>query len=71
MGPARSLSAPSAAPSPRKAEDEEQERFLPSQEPVEDVAKVPYMEFAGQDSITCPTCHGTGRIPTGGCSSGA
>uniref|UniRef100_A0A8C3UUS4 Transmembrane protein 106C n=1 Tax=Catharus ustulatus TaxID=91951 RepID=A0A8C3UUS4_CATUS len=64
MGPVRSLSAPGAAPSPRKAEDEEQERLLPSQEPGEDAARIPYMEFAGQDSITCPTCQGTGRIPT-------
>lgn len=44
---------------------------MPSQEPGEDTARIPYMEFAGQDSITCPTCQGTGRIPTGGCSSGA
>lgn len=71
MGSVLSLSAVSAAPSRRKAEDEEDEDLLDSQEPVEDVAKIPYMEFTGQDSVTCPTCQGTGRIPTGGCSSGA
>ncbi|KFV18801.1 Transmembrane protein 106C, partial [Tauraco erythrolophus] len=31
---------------------------------VEDIAKFPYVEFTGQDSITCPTCQGTGCIPT-------
>ncbi|KAM4755265.1 transmembrane protein 106C isoform 1-T1 [Cyanocitta cristata] len=64
MGSVLSLSAASAAPSQRKAEDEEDEDLLDSQEPVEDVAKIPYMEFTGQDSVTCPTCQGTGRIPT-------
>ncbi|KFQ42817.1 Transmembrane protein 106C, partial [Nestor notabilis] len=29
-----------------------------------DIAKFPYVEFTGQDSITCPTCQGTGCIPT-------
>ncbi|XP_064590789.1 transmembrane protein 106C isoform X2 [Zonotrichia leucophrys gambelii] len=61
MGSVRSLSAASAAPSCRKAEDEE---VLVSQEPVQDGAKNPYVEFTGQDSITCPTCQGTGRIPS-------
>lgn len=70
MGSVRSLSAASAAPSRRKAEDEEDEDLSASQEPVEDMAKIPYMEFTGQDSITCPTCQGTGCIPTGDCSSG-
>ncbi|XP_030823113.1 transmembrane protein 106C isoform X2 [Camarhynchus parvulus] len=64
MGSVRSLSAASAAPSHRKAEDEEDEEVLLSQEPVQDGAKIPYMEFTGQDSVTCPTCQGTGRIPT-------
>ncbi|KAM7028305.1 LOW QUALITY PROTEIN: transmembrane protein 106C [Acridotheres tristis] len=64
MGSVRSLSALSAAPSRRKAEDEEPEDLLASQEPAEDVARIPYMEFTGQDSITCPTCRGTGCIPT-------
>lgn len=31
----------------------------------EDIAKFPYVEFTGQDSITCPTCQGSGRIPSG------
>ncbi|KFW76525.1 Transmembrane protein 106C, partial [Manacus vitellinus] len=35
-----------------------------NQDRVEDIAKFPYVEFTGQDSITCPTCQGTGCIPT-------
>ncbi|XP_026054914.1 transmembrane protein 106C isoform X2 [Carassius auratus] len=31
----------------------------------EDIAQFPYVEFTGQDSITCPTCQGSGRIPSG------
>jgi len=31
----------------------------------EDIARFPYVEFTGRDSITCPTCQGTGRIPSG------
>lgn len=31
----------------------------------EDIAQFPYVEFTGRDSITCPTCQGTGRIPSG------
>ncbi|CAL9702493.1 unnamed protein product [Knipowitschia caucasica] len=30
----------------------------------EDIAHFPYVEFTGRDSITCPTCQGTGRIPS-------
>ncbi|KAM4737197.1 transmembrane protein 106C-like [Anableps anableps] len=30
----------------------------------EDIAEFPYVEFTGRDSITCPTCQGTGRIPS-------
>ncbi|XP_035014770.1 transmembrane protein 106C [Hippoglossus stenolepis] len=30
----------------------------------EDIAQFPYVEFTGKDSITCPTCQGTGRIPS-------
>ncbi|MEQ2195016.1 hypothetical protein XENOCAPTIV_006213 [Xenoophorus captivus] len=30
----------------------------------EDIAQFPYIEFTGRDSITCPTCQGTGRIPS-------
>uniref|UniRef100_UPI00398EEB5E transmembrane protein 106C-like n=1 Tax=Pristiophorus japonicus TaxID=55135 RepID=UPI00398EEB5E len=29
----------------------------------EDIARFPYVEFTGKDSVTCPTCQGTGRIP--------
>lgn len=31
----------------------------------EDIAQFPYVEFTGRDSITCPTCQGTGRVPSG------
>uniref|UniRef100_A0A8K9WRL7 Transmembrane protein 106 N-terminal domain-containing protein n=1 Tax=Oncorhynchus mykiss TaxID=8022 RepID=A0A8K9WRL7_ONCMY len=30
----------------------------------EDIARFPYVEFTGRDSITCPTCQGTGHIPS-------
>ncbi|XP_061536888.1 transmembrane protein 106C [Phycodurus eques] len=30
----------------------------------EDMAKFPYVEFTGRDSITCPACQGSGRIPS-------
>uniref|UniRef100_A0A3B3VY75 Transmembrane protein 106B n=1 Tax=Poecilia latipinna TaxID=48699 RepID=A0A3B3VY75_9TELE len=32
---------------------------------VADVSQFPYVEFTGRDSVTCPTCQGTGRIPRG------
>uniref|UniRef100_M4AQQ2 Transmembrane protein 106B n=1 Tax=Xiphophorus maculatus TaxID=8083 RepID=M4AQQ2_XIPMA len=32
---------------------------------VPDVSQFPYVEFTGRDSVTCPTCQGTGRIPRG------
>ncbi|XP_076832470.1 transmembrane protein 106Ba [Brachyhypopomus gauderio] len=28
-----------------------------------DTLQFPYIEFTGRDSVTCPTCQGTGRIP--------
>lgn len=31
----------------------------------EDIARFPYVEFTGRDSITCPTCQGSGRLPSG------
>ncbi|XP_047453876.1 LOW QUALITY PROTEIN: transmembrane protein 106Ba [Mugil cephalus] len=30
-----------------------------------DVSQFPYVEFTGRDSVTCPTCQGTGGIPQG------
>ncbi|XP_077399845.1 transmembrane protein 106C [Vanacampus margaritifer] len=30
----------------------------------EDIAQFPYVEFTGRDSITCPACQGSGRIPS-------
>ncbi|KAF3833451.1 hypothetical protein F7725_024655 [Dissostichus mawsoni] len=44
-------------------EDEEEE------EKVGDVSAFPYVEFTGRDSVTCPTCQGTGRIPRESCTS--
>lgn len=35
------------------------------EEKTEDVSQFPYVEFTGRDSVTCPTCQGTGRIPRG------
>ncbi|XP_075757707.1 transmembrane protein 106C [Pelodiscus sinensis] len=43
---------------------ENDEDFLDSRDREEDIAKFPYVEFTGRDSITCPTCQGTGCIPT-------
>jgi len=71
MGSALSLSANSAASRRRrKAEDaaDGDDDLLDSRDRNEDIAKFPYVEFTGQDSITCPTCQGTGCIPTGECS---
>ncbi|KAJ4921834.1 hypothetical protein JOQ06_024660 [Pogonophryne albipinna] len=39
-------------------EEEEEEK-------VGDVSAFPYVEFTGRDSVTCPSCQGTGRIPRG------
>ncbi|KAK2831590.1 hypothetical protein Q7C36_016676 [Tachysurus vachellii] len=39
----------------------------PGSESVEednnDISQFPYVEFTGRDSVTCPSCQGTGRIP--------
>ncbi|KAM6038942.1 transmembrane protein 106C isoform 1-T1 [Theristicus caerulescens] len=66
MGSVLSLSVNNAASRQRrKAEEEEDDDdLLDSRDRVEDIAKFPYVEFTGQDSITCPTCQGTGCIPT-------
>ncbi|XP_066533362.1 transmembrane protein 106Ba [Hoplias malabaricus] len=34
-----------------------------AEEDQNDISQFPYVEFTGRDSITCPTCQGTGRIP--------
>ncbi|NXJ14654.1 T106C protein, partial [Odontophorus gujanensis] len=65
MGSALSLSAGGAAPRRRrKAGDGGGDDLLDSRDRKEDIARFPYVEFTGQDSITCPTCQGTGCIPT-------
>lgn len=35
------------------------------EEDKNDISQFPYVEFTGRDSVTCPTCQGTGRIPRG------
>lgn len=66
MGAALSPPAGSAAPrQQRKAGGDDDDDLLDSRDRKEDIAKFPYVEFTGQDSITCPTCQGTGCIPTG------
>ncbi|XP_009703204.1 PREDICTED: transmembrane protein 106C [Cariama cristata] len=62
MGSVLSLSLNHAS-SRQKAAAEEDD-LLDSRGRVEDIAKFPYVEFTGQDSVTCPTCQGTGCIPT-------
>lgn len=49
----------------RQRWEEEDDDILCSRDREEDIAKFPYVEFTGRDSITCPTCQGTGCIPTG------
>ncbi|NWU91353.1 T106C protein, partial [Upupa epops] len=63
MGSALSPAASSAPPRRRKAAEDEDD-LLASRDRVADIARFPYVEFTGQDSITCPTCQGTGCIPT-------
>ncbi|XP_006273403.1 transmembrane protein 106C [Alligator mississippiensis] len=48
----------------RQRWEEEDDDILCSRDREEDIAKFPYVEFTGRDSITCPTCQGTGCIPT-------
>ncbi|XP_066472630.1 transmembrane protein 106C isoform X2 [Tiliqua scincoides] len=47
-----------------KRQIEEDEDLLDNGDRKEDIARFPYVEFTGRDSITCPTCQGTGCIPT-------
>lgn len=48
-----------------KRQKENDEDLLTNKDREEDIAKFPYVEFTGRDSITCPSCQGTGCIPTG------
>ncbi|NXE30190.1 T106C protein, partial [Ardeotis kori] len=64
MGSVLSLSVNNAASRQRKKAEDDDDDLLDSRDRVEDIAKFPYVEFTGQDSITCPTCQGTGCIPT-------
>ncbi|XP_054662968.1 transmembrane protein 106C isoform X1 [Grus americana] len=64
MGSVLSLSVNNAASRQRRKAEDDDDDLLDSRDRVEDIAKFPYVEFTGQDSITCPTCQGTGCIPT-------
>ncbi|XP_077577878.1 transmembrane protein 106B-like [Stigmatopora nigra] len=59
MGKSQSLLA--------RHKDETQEALTANGEEAKngDVSQFPYVEFTGRDSVTCPTCQGTGRIPRG------
>lgn len=53
---------------PKQKEDQEnltENTESQTEDDKHDVAQFPYVEFTGRDSITCPTCQGTGRIPRG------
>uniref|UniRef100_A0A8D0L532 Transmembrane protein 106C n=1 Tax=Sphenodon punctatus TaxID=8508 RepID=A0A8D0L532_SPHPU len=63
MGSVSSQGA-SACSFSRQRREEEEEDLLDSRHREDDIAKFPYVEFTGQDSITCPTCQGTGCLPT-------
>lgn len=64
MGSVLSFPADNTTSRQRKKAEEEEDDLLDSRDREEDIAKFPYVEFTGQDSITCPTCQGTGCIPT-------
>lgn len=53
---------------PKQKEDENpltEDSEPHTEEDKHDVSQFPYVEFTGRDSVTCPTCQGTGRIPRG------
>ncbi|XP_034394073.1 transmembrane protein 106C-like isoform X1 [Cyclopterus lumpus] len=67
MGTRWSRSGPSLLPQRRHCERREEDSDNDSLDGLvrrEDIAQFPYVEFTGRDSITCPTCQGTGRIPS-------
>ncbi|XP_062864821.1 transmembrane protein 106C-like [Trichomycterus rosablanca] len=72
MGGASSQHGGSSARSRRRGVEREDptdgaddDDSLDGRDRQEDIAKFPYVEFTGRDSITCPTCQGSGRIPSG------
>ncbi|KAM6929038.1 transmembrane protein 106C-like [Lycodopsis pacificus] len=63
----RSGSSLSLLPERQRSERQEEDSDNTSLDGLvrpEDIAQFPYVEFTGRDSITCPTCQGTGRIPS-------
>lgn len=64
-GSSLSLLSPGRQSSERRGEDRDSDNeSLDGLGRREDIAQFPYVEFTGRDSITCPTCQGTGRIPS-------
>ncbi|KAF7240285.1 hypothetical protein EYD10_13050 [Varanus komodoensis] len=60
-----SLSANTSSSCSRlQRENDSDEDLLDNKNREEDIARFPYVEFTGRDSITCPSCQGTGCIPT-------
>ncbi|CAH2224633.1 transmembrane 106C [Pelobates cultripes] len=47
-----------------KTDVAEEDDLLNEVDREQDIAQFPYVEFTGRDSITCPSCQGTGCIPT-------
>ncbi|XP_063065310.1 transmembrane protein 106C [Engraulis encrasicolus] len=58
------LNASDNAGRPRQGYQDVDDDSLDGLDRQEDIAQFPYVEFTGRDSITCPTCQGTGRIPS-------
>uniref|UniRef100_A0A3B3DHD0 Transmembrane protein 106C n=1 Tax=Oryzias melastigma TaxID=30732 RepID=A0A3B3DHD0_ORYME len=56
--------APSSASRREAGDGDSDDESLDGLVRREDIAQFPYVEFTGRDSITCPTCQGTGRIPS-------
>ncbi|XP_053564224.1 transmembrane protein 106C [Bombina bombina] len=48
----------------KESQEQEVDDLLDGKDREEDIAQFPYVEFTGRDSITCPSCQGTGCIPT-------
>lgn len=65
MDSALPAAAAAAPPRQRPTSGDGDADSLAGRHRAEDVARFPYVEFTGRDSVTCPTCQGTGCIPTG------
>ncbi|KAI4882760.1 hypothetical protein NFI96_017077, partial [Prochilodus magdalenae] len=70
MGGHLSRSCRELLPNPRYGSTTENDQLVHDDDSLggldrQDIAEFPYVEFTGRDSITCPTCQGSGRIPSG------